>query len=583
MAERSASIGARLVADPHAAEPRPPPVTEVADDNETSSEMDAADDAPASGVKRGHPRGLYVLFSAEMWERFCYYTMRGLLTLYLIKALGQGDVQAFAIYGAYTALVYAAPVLGGQIADKLLGYRRAVILGGVMMAVGEFMICLGFEDAMYMGMGVIIVGNGYFKANISSIVGKLYDEGDPRRDSGFTIFYMGINLGAVGATLIGAPVGEGLARGPMGDTGWLVGFGLAGVGMIAGLVVFIAGRSRLQGKGEAPDLAKLTESWIAGLSRQTWTIIASFAVVPLLYWLLKHKGIVDLLLVAALAFVLFQLIRAALADGGRQQRDRMIVLVILMVFNVVFWACFEQAGSSLTLFAERNVDRMIFGFEMPASQTQFFNPAFIILFGSVFSVMWIKLSEKNLNPNIPMKFGLGILQLGIGYLVLNVGAGMAGVDARVPLFILALMYMLHTTGELFLSPIGLSMVTKLAPANMTGQVMGAWFLSFAFANSAAAALAQLTGAEGEGGGGPITAMADAAVGMVKPSTPLTDLITAGQEMLTPEFWAKAQATAQESLTTYVDIYTTMGLVTVGIGVFLMLLSGPLNKMMHGVR
>ena len=562
---------------------RPPPVTKVADDNETSSEVGAADDAPASTVKRGHPRGLYVLFSAEMWERFCYYTMRGLLTLYLIKALGQGDVQAFAIYGAYTALVYAAPVLGGQIADKLLGYRRAVILGGVMMAVGEFMICLGFEDAMYMGMGVIIVGNGYFKANISSIVGKLYEEGDPRRDSGFTIFYMGINLGAVGATLIGAPVGEGLARGPMGDAGWLIGFGLAGVGMIAGLVVFIAGRKKIEGKGEPPDPKKLTEAWIAGLSRQTWTIIASFAVVPVLYFLLKHKGIVDLLLLAALGFVLFQLVRAALADGGREQRDRMIVLVILMVFNVVFWACFEQAGSSLTLFAERNVDRMIFGFEMPASQTQFFNPAFIILFGSVFSVMWIKLSEKNLNPNIPMKFGLGILQLGVGYLVLNVGAGMAGVDARVPLFILALMYMLHTTGELFLSPIGLSMVTKLAPKGMTGQVMGAWFLSFAFANSAAAALAQLTGAEGEGGGGPISAMADAAVGMVKPSTPLTDLITEGQKMLTPEFWTKAQAAAQESLTTYVDIYTTMGLVTVGIGVFLMLLSGPLNKMMHGVR
>ena len=227
---------------------------------------------------------------------------------------------------------------------------------------------------------------------------------------------------------------------------------------------------------------------------------------------------------------------------------------------------------------------MIFGLEMPASQTQFFNPAFIILFGSVFSVMWIKLSEKNINPNIPMKFGLGILQLGVGYLVLNVGAGMAGVDARVPLFILALMYMLHTTGELFLSPIGLSMVTKLAPANMTGQVMGAWFLSFAFANSAAAALAQLTGAGGHGGGGgPISKMADAAVGMVKPSTPLGDLIANGQKMLTPEHWAEVQEVAQTSLTNYVDIYTTMGLVTVGIGVFLMLISGPLNKMMHGVR
>jgi POT family proton-dependent oligopeptide transporter len=555
-------------------------VTEVADDNEPESDSGSP---PAPAAKRGHPRGLYVLFSAEMWERFCYYTMRGLLTLYLIKALGQGDVQAFAIYGAYTALVYAAPVLGGQIADKLLGYRRAVILGGVMMAIGEFMICLGFEDAMYMGMGVIIVGNGYFKANISSIVGKLYDEGDPRRDSGFTIFYMGINLGAVGATLIGAPVGEGLARGPMGDTGWLVGFGLAGVGMIAGIIVFIWGRSRLGGRGEAPDVPKLVAPWIAGLSRQTWTIIASFAVVPLLYLLLKNKNLVDVLLLVALAGVLFQLVRAALADGGRPQRDRIIVLVILMVFNVVFWACFEQAGSSLTLFAERNVDRMILGFEMPASQTQFFNPAFIILFGSVFSVMWIKLDEKKLNPNIPMKFGLGILQLGLGYLILQVGAKMAGPEAQVPLFILGVMYMLHTTGELFLSPIGLSMVTKLAPAKMTGQVMGAWFLSFAFANSAAAALAQLTGAEEGGGGGPLTKMVDAAIQIVKPPRPLGDMVDEGITMLTPEHWAGLQTAAQESLTKYVDIYTTMGLVTVGIGVFLILLSGPLNKMMHGVR
>jgi proton-dependent oligopeptide transporter, POT family len=554
----------------------------VADDKPTHSESDDAL-PPAPRVPRGHPKGLYVLFSAEMWERFCYYTMRGLLTLYLIKALGQGDMQAFAIYGAYTALVYAAPVIGGMIADCVLGYRRAVILGGVMMALGEFMICLGFEDAMYMGMGVIIVGNGYFKANISSIVGKLYEEGDPRRDSGFTIFYMGINLGAVGATLIGAPVGEGLARGPLGDTGWLVGFGLAGIGMIAGLAVFVLGRSKLEGRGEPPHPETLNVPWILGLSRQTITILCSFAVVPLLYLLLQHKNIVDLLLLLALGYVVMQLLKAAFSEG-REQRDRIIVLMILMVFNVVFWACFEQAGSSLTLFADRNVDRMILGYEMPASQTQFFNPAFIILFGSVFSVMWIKLDEKKINPNIPMKFGLGILQLGLGYLVLRLGAQMAGVDAQVPLLILALMYLLHTTGELFLSPIGLSMVTKLAPARMTGQVMGAWFLSFAFANSAAAALAQLTGAEGGESGGPINGMVDAAEAMVKPQPgPLHSLIDGGAELLTSAHWAKALETAQASLETYVDIYSTMGFVACGIGVFLMLLSGPLNKMMHGVR
>jgi POT family proton-dependent oligopeptide transporter len=552
----------------------------VADDKPTDSDPSAGPEGP---VPKGHPRGLYVLFSAEMWERFCYYTMRGLLTLYLIKALGQGDIQAFAIYGAYTALVYTAPMIGGQIADKILGYRRAVILGGVMMAIGEFMICLGFEDAMYLGMGVIIVGNGYFKANISTMVGKLYREGDPRRDSGFTIFYMGINLGAVGATLIGAPIGEGLAGTSMGNAGWLVGFALAGVGMIAGLGVFLLGRKKLEGKGEPPDLQWLTESWMFGLSRQTVTIILSFAVVPVLYVLLQHKNLVDTLLLVAAAVVIFQLLKASIGEGP-VARDRIIVLMLLMLFNIVFWSFFEQAGSSLTLFADRNVDRVVLGFEMPASQTQFFNPGFIILFGSVFSVMWVKLDERKLNPNIPAKFGLGLVQLGAGFLALKVGASMAGPDAQVALIFLVLMYMLHTTGELFLSPIGLSMVTKLAPAKMTGQVMGAWFLSFAFANSAAAALAQLTGAPTEGGGGPITAMVEAGEKMATPPPgALEALVDGGASMLTTAHWEKVFEETQKGLDQYVEVFTTMGLAACGIGVFLLLLSRPLDKMMHGVK
>jgi POT family proton-dependent oligopeptide transporter len=514
--------------------------------------------------------------------------MRGLLTLYLIKALGKGDIRAFSIYGAYTALVYAAPVIGGLIADKLIGYRRAVIFGGVMMAIGEFMICLGTEDALYLGMGVIIVGNGYFKANISTLVGKLYTEGDPRRDSGFTIFYMGINLGAVGATLIGAPVGETLAEGPLGHVGWLIGFALAGVGMVAGLAVFMLGRSKLQGKGEPPDLAKLTEPYLLGMSRQTLTYLGSMAVIPVLYLLLQYKGLVDALLLAALAFVVLQLLRAAFADGsphnGKVQRDRILVLMLLMVFNVLFWALFEQAGSSLTIFADRNVDRMVLGFEMPASQTQFFNPGFIVLFGSVFSVLWLWLDKRDINPNIPMKFGLGIVQLGLGYLILQVGASMAGVDAKVPLFILVFMYMLHTTGELFLSPIGLSMVTKLAPQTMTGLAMGAWFLSIAFGNSVAAALAQLTGVESEGSEGPISALIGSADKILsREPGRIEQLIAGGQEALAPGYWDGLLEKAQTSLDQYVDIYTTMGLVAVGVGMFLVLLSKPLNRMMHGVR
>jgi proton-dependent oligopeptide transporter, POT family len=486
----------------------------------------------------GHPKGLYVCFGAEMFERLCYYGMRGLLILYLTKALFMGDEKAIGIYGAYTALVYAAPVWGGKLADTVLGYRRAVIFGGIVMAIGEFMILGGTEFWLFLGMSAIIIGNGYFKANISTIVGKLYKDGDPMRDSGFTIFYMGINIGALLATVAIAPIGE--------TYGFHWGFGLAGVGMLLGVAIFIKGQGKLQGEGEPPS-PEVLRKW--GIP----VYVGSLLAIPLLYALINYgqdivilsKDLLFWILIGLLLFTVFNLLRAGFS-GDHKQRDRIIVLMILMTFNVVFWACFEQAGSSLTLFADRNVDRNVFDiYEMPASQTQFFNPAFIIIFGSIFSVMWVRLAKIGKNPNIPMKFGLGIIQLGVGYLLLKVGAGMAGEEAMVPLLILGLMYLLHTTGELFLSPIGLSMVTKLAPKNMTGSAMGAWFLSFAFSMYLAAALAKLTGSEG----------GETAVAV----------------------------TPAEGLAQYVDIYSSMGLVTVGIGVLLVLLSKPLNKMMHGVE
>ncbi len=486
---------------------------------------------------KGHPKGLVVLFGAEMFERLCYYGMRGLLILYLTKALFQGDVEAMGIYGAYTALVFAAPVLGGKLADTVLGYRRAVIFGGLVMAAGEFMILGGNEFWLFIGMSAIIVGNGFFKANISTIVGKLYKDGDPMRDSGFTIFYMGINIGALLATVAIAPIGE--------IYGFKWGFGLAGIGMLVGVAIFIMGLGKLEGHGTAPD-PEMLRKW------EIPVYVGSLLAIPGLYALINYgRDIVilgqDLLfyiLMGLLLFVSFNLLRAGF-QGGKVARDRIIVLMILMTFNVVFWACFEQAGSSLTLFADRNVDRNVFDiYEMPASQTQFFNPLFIILFGSIFSVMWVRLSAIGKNPNIPMKFGMGIIQLGLGYLLLLVGAAMAGPEALVPLFVLGLMYLLHTTGELFLSPIGLSMVTKLAPKHMTGSAMGAWFLSFAFSMYVAAALAKLTGSEGS---------------------------------------AAADLTPAEGLAQYVGMYGKMGWVTVGIGVALVLLSKPLNKLMHGVE
>ncbi len=495
--------------------------------------------APA---KTGHPKALYVLFMAEMWERFCYYGMRALLTLYLIKSLMMEDSAAFAIYGAYTALVYAAPVLGGKLADSLLGYKNAVILGGILMAIGEFMILGGTESWLYLGMGTIIVGNGYFKANISSIVGRLYDDDDPRKDSGFTIFYIGINIGALLATTVCAEVGI--------KYGYHYGFALAGIGMLLGILFFILGGKEINEHSQPPNPERLYAKDFGPFNRFHLTIFGSLLIIPILYFLIMYNQVVGILLAVVAVYVIFTLLSTAFS-GDNVLRDRIIVLIILMFFNIVFWACFEQAGTSLTLFAERNIDRDIFGWEMGSATTQFFNPFFILIFGSIFSVMWVKLSQMKKNPSIPAKFGLGIMQLGLGYLVVLVGNMFVSPEYLLPLWTIAFLYLLHTTGELFLSPIGLSMVTKLAPKTMTGTVMGAWFLSFAGSNYLAGILAQATGSGEEHG--------------------------ATQKMI-----EEAMSPAN-TLATYVDVYGNIGFITVGIGLLLVIISPMLNKLMHGVK
>ena len=494
-----------------------------------------------------HPPALWTLFLSEMWERFCYYGMRALLTLFLIESMMKGNTEAFLIYGAYTALVYAAPILGGRLADKYLGYQYAIMLGAVLMSIGEFLIVASTDlldldralrdTLMLIGMGGLIVGNGYFKANISTIVGKLYEDGDPRRDSGFTIFYIGINIGALLATTVVAVVGQ--------KYGFEYGFGLAGLGMLAGLFIFWGGRKKY---AHVPNIS-ITEAGrenMFGMERWKTITILSLFLSPLCYVLILKNSILIYLLIAIFIFVVFQLISAGVKEGG-VWRDRMIALTIMMVINIIFWAAFEQAGTSLTLFADGNVNRYI-GFidwEMPPAMTQFFNPFFIITFGSLFSWMWIKLDAMGKNPSIPMKFSYGILQLGAGFLVTLIGMQFVNDNFQVPLLTLVFLYMLHTTGELFLSPIGLSMVTKLAPKNIAGTAMGGWFLSFAMANYLAGAIATLTGGEGHGG--------EAAV-------------------LTP----------QEGLDTYIDTFSTLGFVLIGFAVLIALLSKPLNKLMHGV-
>ena len=488
---------------------------------------------------QGHPNGLMTLFFSEMWERVCYYGMRVLLTLYLVKSLMNGDADAALIYGAYTGLVYAAPILGGKMADKYLGYRNAVMLGAILMAIGEFIILGGSEQFLMIGMGALIVGNGYFKANISTIVGKLYEDDDPRRDSGFTIFYIVINIGALLATTVIAYVGE--------TYGFKYGFGLAGIGMLLGLLIFWSGRknySAAEGLGFTEEGKKKV---FAGLNKAHMVGILSLFLIPVAYFLITQNSWLDYILIGLFLFISYVLIKAGIDADTKEKakiwKDRMIALLIFMVINITFWACFEQAGTSLTLFADRNVDRSIFGWEMPASMTQFFNPFFIIVFGSIFSVMWVKLANIGKNPSIPMKFAFGILQLALGFLVTNIGLQFVNEAYQVPLLTLVFLYLLHTTGELFLSPIGLSMVTKLSPKNIAGTAMGAWFLSFAIANYVGGKIATFTGGHSDTG-----------------------------EALT----------AAQGLEKYITVFSTLGFVLVGISVLIMIFNKPLKKLMHGV-
>jgi len=501
-----------------------------------------SDTTKSKGLAAGHPEGLMTLFFSEMWERFCYYGMRTLLTLYLVKSLMKGDAEASLIYGAYTGLIYAAPILGGRMADKFLGYRYAVLLGAVLMAIGEFMILGGTENTLLIGMGALIIGNGYFKANISTIVGKLYKEGDPRRDSGFTIFYIGINIGALLATTLVAYVGE--------TYGFKYGFGLAGFGMLAGFAIFHFNRAKYSAAAGL-DITEAGNKKVAGpLSMAHVITIGSLALIPVCYFLIAYNNLMKPLLFGLFVYIAISMIMAGGSEDRKLNnttpiwRDRMVALIIFMVINSVFWACFEQAGTSLTLFADRNVDRMIFGWEMPASMTQFFNPFFIITFGSLFSWMWIKLSKMGKNPSIPMKFSLGILQLGLGFLVTLLGLQFVNDSFQVPLMTLFFLYMLHTTGELFLSPIGLSMVTKLSPQSFSGTSMGAWFLSFAIGNYLGGMIAAMTGGHGDGG---------------------------------------ESLSLAEGLAKYTDIFSTIGYVLIAMAVLIAVLNKPLKNLMHGVE
>ena len=452
----------------------------------------------------GHPAGLYICFGTELWERFSFYGMKYLLLLYLTKYHLFADDMGLAVLGSYSALVYAMPVLGGLIADRYLGMRRAVVYGGLLLVAGHLGMAFEGEQArligdtvvrddsalqvFYLSLALIIMGVGFLKPNISTVVGKLYPENDPRRDSGFTIFYMGINIGAFTATLLCGWLGE--------VYGWSYGFGAAGIGMLLGLVLFIWGQPLLEGHGEAPSDEALADRK-GPLKLEHLIYLVGLLGVAVLWQIVQFTAVVGTLLNVVSLLTLGGLLWYIFARCDRVQRDRMLALIVLIVSTVFFWALFEQGAGSMTLFADRATDKTLFGVSLTASQFGAANSFFIFTLAPLFAMLWTWLGRRGLEPSTPVKFGLGIAQAGLGFGALAYGTQFPDQAGLVSAWWLILAYLLHTTGELCLSPVGLSAVTKLSVPGVVGVMMGAWFLASAYSSYVAALLGtMITEADG---------------------------------------------------------------------------------------
>ncbi len=570
----------------------------------------AAGDTPA-GLRDtsffGHPKGLAILFLTEMWERFSYYGMRGLLVIYLTQHFLFSDQQSTLIYGAYTALVYVMTIIGGTLADRYLGQRKAVTYGAILLVLGHGLmafegsgsrevfdyegaqyeitldgrggdapqIVIGeegwsvvrFEDSgqrlvveepgavglpaaldwsgietrveqqqlyvniLYLALALIIAGVGYLKANISTIVGELYELGDPRRDSGFTLFYMGINLGSF---LSSVTVGWiGIAY------GWKYGFGLAGIGMLVGLVTFQFFQRWLEGKAGPPDAEKLKQRVFGPVTVEAACYLVGLAIIAVAFTAVTlpeyFGGVVGPL---GLVMLLFMAGYALFRTHG-EERGQMFAALYFILAQIPFWALFEQAGSSLNLFTDRLVDRTLFGWTVPAPVFQSLNAGFIIIFAPILAWLWVALAKRKWNPSTPVKFALGVFMAGLGFYVLVGGITLSGAGL-VAVYFIFLIYLIHTLGELMLSPVGLSAVTKLAPARVVGMTMGAWFLFSGLSNYLAGVIASTTGAE-----------------------------TIGGQLTDPEA-AKA---------TYAAVYSQVGLIAMAIALGMLVLSPLIKKLM----
>lgn len=553
----------------------------------------------------GHPKGLLILFMTEMWERFSYYGMRGLLIIYLTQHFLFSDEKSALIYGAYTALVYVMTIIGGTLADRYLGQRKAVTFGAILLVLGHFgmafegsgaqqiatingtdyeltldgrggdanqIIVQGdtislisfdnatneliiadpeamglperiardsyetriitqdlFKNILFLSLALIIAGVGFLKANISTIVGTLYNVGDARRDSGFTLFYMGINLGAFLSSITCGILGI--------VYGWAWGFGLAGIGMLAGLLVFLWGQKYLGGRADPPDEAALKKSVLGPINVEWACYLAGLLMIAVSMLLVMNEDIVGGILGPIGLLMFLFLVGYAFLRLKGTERNRMFAAIYFVLAQIPFWALFEQAGSSLNLFTDRLVDRTLFGWSVPAPVFQSLNAGFIFIFAPFIAWLWMWLARRNKEPSTPVKFAIGVFGVGLGFLALVAGIQTVGPSAMTPVLFIFLIYWIHTMAELMLSPVGLSAVTKLAPPQIVGMTMGAWFLYSGLSNFLAGLIARSTGSETIGG-------------------QLTDM-------------AAAKAT-------YVSVYSSVGYIGIAIAVMMLLIS-PLIK------
>lgn len=446
----------------------------------------------------GHPVGLSTLFASEMWERFSYYGMRALLVLFLTATYASGgfemaELDAFTIYGIFTGLVYVTPIIGGMLADKVLGQRKSIYIGGLTMAMGQFLLAASAwlhgadvdmelrKTLFFAGLGILIAGNGFFKPNISTMVGELYDNNDPRKDGGFTIFYMGINIGAFLSPLVAGKLGEQVA--------WQYGFLSAGIGMLLGTIWFFVrshtlGHIGMPPKVKAERVRLAIKDWISillyvvGVVGLIFGIILGWTAIPTV----ASETIIYVLAIGGILYLMSSIFRGT---TGKTEWSRVGVILVLAVFNIFFWSGFEQAGTTFNIFARDNTQRMIGNWEIPASWFQSINALYIVLFAPLFSMLWTKLDKYKLNPNTPMKFAWGMTLLALGFVIMAIGYSKSTSGGQIhlvsPLW-LSFVFLLHTFGELCLSPIGLSMVTKLSPPKLVSTMMGVWMGSFAAGN-----------------------------------------------------------------------------------------------------